>query len=56
MLCNLRNRRVRLPHSRIPIMSPETASAVSHRAAQLENALRKVIRGKDESFGWRLFP
>src|SRR6202045_306568 len=29
-------------------MSPETASAVSHRAAQLENALRKVIRGKDE--------
>jgi MoxR-like ATPase len=29
-------------------MSPETASAVSHRAAQLEQALRKVIRGKDE--------
>ena len=29
-------------------MSPETASAVSHRATQLENALRKVIRGKDE--------
>jgi MoxR-like ATPase len=29
-------------------MSPETASAVSHRAAQLERALRKVIRGKDE--------
>jgi MoxR-like ATPase len=29
-------------------MSPETASAVSHRAAQLENALRKVIRGKDD--------
>ncbi len=29
-------------------MSPETAIAVSHRAAQLENALRKVIRGKDE--------
>jgi MoxR-like ATPase len=29
-------------------MSPETASAVSSRAAQLENALRKVIRGKDE--------
>ena len=29
-------------------MSPETASAISHRAAQLENALRKVIRGKDD--------
>jgi MoxR-like ATPase len=29
-------------------MSPETASAVSHRAAQLENVLRKVIRGKDD--------
>ena len=29
-------------------MSPETASAVSHRAAQLENALRKVIRGKND--------
>jgi MoxR-like ATPase len=29
-------------------MSPETASAVSSRAAQLENTLRKVIRGKDE--------
>jgi MoxR-like ATPase len=29
-------------------MSPETASAVSHRAAQLEQALRKVVRGKDE--------
>ena len=35
-------------HSKIPLMSPETASAVSHRAAQLEQALRKVIRGKDE--------
>jgi MoxR-like ATPase len=29
-------------------MSPETATAVSPRAAQLENALRKVIRGKDD--------
>src|SRR6202165_527266 len=29
-------------------MSLETASAVSHRAAQLQNALRKVIRGKDD--------
>src|SRR4030088_3716365 len=29
-------------------MSPEIAIAVSHRATQMENALRKVIRGKDE--------
>src|SRR6202162_275038 len=29
-------------------MSPETATAATHRAAQLESALRKVIRGKDE--------
>jgi len=29
-------------------MSPESASAVSPRTAQLENALRKVIRGKDD--------
>jgi MoxR-like ATPase len=29
-------------------MSPDTATAVSHRATQLENALRKVIRGKDD--------
>jgi MoxR-like ATPase len=29
-------------------MSPEIAAAASHRAAQLENALRRVIRGKDE--------
>jgi MoxR-like ATPase len=29
-------------------MSPESATAVSHRAAQLENGLRKVIRGKDD--------
>jgi MoxR-like ATPase len=29
-------------------MSPDTAAAVSSRAAQLENALRKVIRGKDD--------
>jgi MoxR-like ATPase len=29
-------------------MSPETASAVSYRATQLENALRKVIRGRDD--------
>ncbi len=29
-------------------MAPETATAASHRAAQLEAALRKVIRGKDD--------
>ena len=29
-------------------MAPETATAASHRAAQLETALRKVIRGKDD--------
>ena len=29
-------------------MAPEIASAVSSRAALLENALRKVVRGKDE--------
>jgi MoxR-like ATPase len=29
-------------------MSAETATAATHRAAQLENALRKVIRGKDD--------
>src|SRR3989442_10066806 len=29
-------------------MSPETATAGSQRAAQLETALRKVIRGKDD--------
>jgi MoxR-like ATPase len=29
-------------------MSPETASAVAQRAAQLENAVREIIRGKDD--------
>src|SRR6202161_4133223 len=29
-------------------MSAETAAGVAHRAAQLEAALRKVIRGKDD--------
>jgi len=29
-------------------MSPETATAATHRAIQLEAALRRVIRGKDE--------
>src|SRR5258708_12847486 len=29
-------------------MSPETAIAVSHKAAELEKTLRRVIRGKDD--------
>jgi MoxR-like ATPase len=48
MLRNLRNQPAPHAHSKISLMSPETASAVSHRAAQLEQALRKVIRGKDD--------
>jgi len=34
--------------SRIQRMSPENAAAVSTKAAQLEKALRQVIRGKDD--------
>jgi MoxR-like ATPase len=30
------------------MMSPDTATAAMNRAAQLENALRKIIRGKDD--------
>src|SRR5437763_16415782 len=37
-----------MPHSRIASMSLETVIAASHRATRLENALRKVIRGKDD--------
>jgi len=37
-----------IPHSRIALMPPETASAVAQRAAQLENAVREIIRGKDD--------
>ncbi len=29
-------------------MSPETATAISHKATELEKALRRVIRGKDD--------
>src|SRR6202140_3805649 len=29
-------------------MSPETAIAISHKAAELEKALRRVIRGKED--------
>ena len=35
-------------NSRIEKMSPETLTAVSQRAAELERALRRVIRGKDD--------
>src|SRR3974390_2199433 len=34
--------------SRIETMSPETAIAVSHKATELEKALLRVIRGKDD--------
>src|SRR5207248_7973942 len=34
--------------SRIERMSPETAIAVSHKATELEKALRSVIRGQDD--------
>ena len=34
--------------SRIQNNVPETAIAVSHKAAELEKALRRVIRGKDD--------
>src|SRR5881392_676152 len=37
-----------MPHSRIASMSLETVIAASHRAARLENELKKVIRGKDD--------
>jgi len=33
----------------LTLMSPETATAAAHRAALLEAALRKVIRGKDDA-------
>ena len=37
-----------MPHSKIQVMSPETAIAIASRAAQLERSLRTVIRGKDD--------
>jgi MoxR-like ATPase len=36
------------PNSKIHSMSPETAAAISHKAVELEQALRRVIRGKDD--------
>src|SRR5208283_4247882 len=35
-------------HSRIAKMAPETLVATARRAAELENSLRRVIRGKDD--------
>jgi MoxR-like ATPase len=40
--------RAREANSKIEKMSPETLTAVSQRAAELEKALRRVIRGKDD--------
>src|ERR1700716_3948473 len=37
-----------MQNSRIQPMPLQTASAVSHKAAELEKALRRVIRGKDD--------
>src|SRR5215472_12609951 len=39
----------RTPHSRIPLMSPESAIAIAaaDRASRLESELKKVIRGND---------
>jgi len=43
-----------MPESKIHPMSPETAIAVSHKAAELEKALRRVIRGKDDVVAARI--
>src|SRR3954463_14726212 len=37
-----------MPNSRIDRMSLETAIAVAYKASELEKALRRVIRGKDD--------
>src|SRR3954467_15102388 len=37
-----------MPNSKIQRMSPEIATAASQKAAELENALRRIIRGKDD--------
>src|SRR3954451_16700589 len=37
-----------MPNSKIQRMSPEIATAASQKAAELENALRTIIRGKDD--------
>src|SRR5213596_3861142 len=47
-LCDASNHPSTVLQCRIGSMSPETATVAAHRATQLENALRKVIRGKDD--------
>src|SRR5437879_7212955 len=47
-LCDASNHPSPVLQCRIGLMSPETATVAAHRAAQLEAALRKVIRGKDD--------
>src|SRR5437762_11317292 len=47
-LCDASNHPSTVLQCRIGSMSPETATVAAHRASQLEVALRKVIRGKDD--------
>src|SRR5438094_6912685 len=47
-LCDASNHPFTVLQCRIGSMSPETATVAAHRASQLETALRKVIRGKDD--------
>src|SRR5437899_4072640 len=46
--CDVGNTDASDANSRIERMSPEIAIAVSHKATELEKALRRVIRGKDD--------
>src|SRR6266568_3060358 len=47
-LCDASNHPSAVLQCRIGSMSPETATVAAHRASQLETAVRKVIRGKDD--------
>src|SRR5213594_4769357 len=47
-LCDASNHPSTVLQCRIGLMSPETATVAAHRAAQLETAVRKIIRGKDD--------
>src|SRR6266480_6605093 len=47
-LCDASNHPSTVLQCRIGSMSPETATVAANRAGQLETALRKVIRGKDD--------
>src|SRR5438445_7640060 len=47
-LCDASNYPSAVLQCRIGSMSPETATVAAHRASQLETAVRKVIRGKDD--------